>query len=122
MNGNDQRLSWVGWVRRALPTLLAIVIILAGVTRNMSAHADHVLDERLPLVIMTDATFPSDAKGQDHLACNLGTGCNAFTLPAAEDFPIHSELSASIEFSEVAQLVTRDVAPPQPPPKFTIPV
>ena len=122
MKGNDQKLSWVGRAWRALPTLLAIVIIFAGVRGIEVAHGDHLLSERLQLVTMADHSLPVDVDGQDHLACNLGTGCNAFTIPAADDFPIHSELSAVIESSEIAQLVTRDVAPPLPPPKAAIPV
>ena len=124
MNGFRRLFSTFRLFCRALPIVLGVAIILAGVFPASATHVGHFASDQAPVMAMSDQAVPVDKKVQDHrdhAICGPGMGCFAFTVPA-EETPALVPFSAVFERFDTVQLVTRIVAPPLPPPKIIIPV
>ena len=109
---------------RALPIVLGIAIILAGVFPASATHVGHFASDQAQVMAMSDQAVPADKKVQDqkdHAICGPGVGCFAFTVPA-EETSARLPFMAVFERFDTTQLVTRIVAPPLPPPKTINPV
>ena len=107
---------------RALPIVLGIAIILAGVLPASAMHARHFASDHAQAIAMCDHAIPIDKKVQDHkdhAICGPGVGCFAFTIPAQESSALVSFRAVFGRF-DTMRLVTRIVAPPLPPPKIII--
>ena len=108
---------------RALPIVLGIAIILAGVFPASTMNAGHLASDQAQTNI-NDHAVPANKKVQDHkdhAICGPGVGCFAFTTPAEESSALVLFRAVFRRFDTV-ELVTRIVAPPLPPPKIIIPV
>ena len=124
MNGFRRIFSTLRLFCRALPIVLGIAIILAGVFPASTMNAGHFASDQAQMTVMNDHAVPADKKVQDHkdhAICGPGVGCFAFTVPAEEASAL-SSFSAVFGRFDTVQLVTRIVAPPLPPPKIIIPV
>ena len=120
------RFCWVfpafRMLRRALPSVLGIAIILASVFPAAALRAEHFPDGVIQAIAMSDHANPVDKPVQDrkvHVTCSFGIGCSAFTVPAQETFRLNSQ-SETIDRIDIPKLVTIIIAPPLPPPKFII--
>ena len=104
-----------------LPIVLGFVIIFADVFPVLPAHAEHFSNSQAQAVAVSDHAVPSGEEVQDHQihpVCNPGMGCFACTVPAEEVAATTFQHSVVIGLTDTAQLVTRTVAPPLPPPKI----
>jgi hypothetical protein len=124
MNGIRRFFSTFRLFCRALPIVLGVAIILAGVFPATATHVGHFVNDHAHLTTMNDHAGPAEKKAQDHedhAICGPGVGCLAFTVPA-EETSAFAPFSAVFGRFDTVQLVTRIVAPPLPPPKIIVPV
>ena len=122
MNGSFRIFPLFLAVYRKLPIVLGIAIILASVFPASAMHVEHFANSHAQLFAMSDHAIPAENKIQDHkvhATCGAGV-CNfAFIVPAEEALTA-LPFSVAIGRTDSAQLVTRIVAPPLPPPKIII--
>ena len=107
---------------RAALILLSVAVILTGGFPAPSSHAERIASVHAQSMAMSDHAVPADKKVQDHKAhpaCNPGLGCFAFIVLAKEASAL-SPFCSIFECVDIAQLATRTVAPPLPPPKIII--
>lgn len=122
MDGLNRMFSAFRTLYRALPIVLGIVIILTSVVPALSRDVEHCANNDAQVMAMTDHAVPANNEGQDHRAnpiCHSAGGCFAVIVPANE-VPARLPRAATIDISNSALLVTRNVAPPLPPPKTII--
>lgn len=122
MNGFRWVFSTFRLFCRALPLVLGIAIILAGVLPASAMHARHLASDHAQAIAMSDHAIPADRKVQDHkdhAICGPGVGCFAFTVPG-DEASVLTPFRAAIACFDTVELVTRIVAPPLPPPKIII--
>ena len=124
MNGFWRFFSTFRLSCRALPIVLGVAIILAGVSPASATHVGHFVSDQAQMTVMNDHAVPADKKVQDyedHAICGPGVGCLTFIVPAEEACAL-VPFSAVFGRFDAVKLTTRIVAPPLPPPKIIIPV
>jgi hypothetical protein len=109
-------------VYRILPIVLGIAIFLASVFPASAMHVEHFASNQTHLTAVSNQSVPTENKAHDHKAhatCSVGMCSFAFIVPA-EVISTPIPFSVIIEPADIAQLATRIVAPPLPPPKIII--
>lgn len=122
MNGLNRIFSAFRTLYRALPIVLGIVIILTSAVPALSRDVEHCANIDARVIAMTDDAVPVNNEGQDHKAnpiCHSAGGSFAVIVPANEVSTLIPR-AATIDIANSALLVTRNVAPPLPPPKTII--
>lgn len=107
---------------RSLAIMLGVAIIFTGFFTASTIHDTHFAYSQAQLIAKSDHAIPTENKVQDRKAdvtCGVGV-CNfAYIVPPEEAFTVNP-FSEAVERTDIAQLVTRIVAPPLPPPKIII--
>jgi hypothetical protein len=122
MDGLGRIFSAFRALYRALPIVLGIVIILTSAVPALSRDVEHCENNDARVIAMADHAVPANNEGQDHRAnpiCHSAGGCFAVFVPANE-VSTRIPRAATIDIANSALLVTRNVAPPLPPPKIII--
>lgn len=102
--------------------LLCLTMIAATGVSISPVHAGNASSRLEQAQVLDDHVVPAGQKALDHkavLACSPGIGCIAVTLPA---HPAIARVAAAeaVAGADVAQLASRTIAPPLPPPKSFI--
>lgn len=107
-------------LRWSLRIGVSVAIVLAGLLPAVSVHAEQYSSAPAQESAAADLASSRDGVVKHREAdatCGQGIGCSAFTA-AEEQVLLPVSLDEAIERADGAELVTRDMPPPLPPPKI----